>query len=98
MTTADPWLNPALLEPERPGWLRRAGAAVARFASSSRRKALVTGAKALVATIRGRFTLAQLAGGSSASAGVFVLWGLGVGLLATGLAVLVASTVLERQT
>jgi hypothetical protein len=78
-------------------WHQRAREAVARLASKSRRTALVTGAKALVVTIQGRFTLTQMAGGTAASTGVFMQWGAAVGLMVTGVAVLAAATVLERQ-
>jgi hypothetical protein len=97
MTTADPWLNRRLLEQPPQPWLRRAGGAVRAFASTSRRKALIAAAKALVVTIRGRFSVAQVLGGGTASVGTFIEWGTGVGLLATGLAVVLAATVLERQ-
>lgn len=75
----------------------RAWALLRDVASTSRRKSLVVGARALVATIKGRFGIAQVAGGAAASAGVFELWGLGVGLLVTGLSVLVAASALERM-
>lgn len=100
MTTVDPWLNPGLIEQGQhraPGRLRRAVSAMQSFASGTRRRALVTGAKALVKTISARFSLAQAAGGATASVGVFWLWGTGVGLLVTGLSVLAVATFLERQ-
>ncbi|HEY3691264.1 MAG TPA: hypothetical protein VGL46_13310 [Pseudonocardiaceae bacterium] len=80
-----------------PGWLRGAVGALRGLASRSRRKTLVTGAKALVVAIQGRFTLAQFVGGAAASTGVFLEWGAAIGLMVTGIAVLTASTVLERQ-
>lgn len=65
-----------------------------------RDKALTAVAKgwvAVAARVPDRFTWSQLVGGASASAGVFVLWGLGVGLLTTGLAVVLASWHLEGK-
>jgi hypothetical protein len=93
MTTAE---HLAVLTAPQP-WFRRAGAAVRAFASSSRRKTLVTGATALMHAIQGRFTIAQMAGGSAASVGVFLEWGTAIGLMVTGVAVLAASTILEGQ-
>jgi hypothetical protein len=65
-----------------------------------REKTLKVFARSYVATVAkvpDRFTWSQLAGGATASVGVFQLWGTGVGLLATGLAVLGASIAAERQ-
>lgn len=94
MTTAE---QLAALTAPQP-WFRRASVAVRAFASASRRKTLVTSAKALVAAIQGRYTLAQLAGASAAFTGAFLEWGTAIGLMVTGVAVLSSSIIKEWQT
>lgn len=96
MTTVD-CAAPVGEQPRSPGWLARWWANARTRGSSARKRALVAGAKAYVRAMRDRFGLAQLAGGAAASAGTFELWGVGVGLLVTGLSVVVAATVIERQ-
>ena len=52
---------------------------------------------AFIARVPDRFTASQLIGGAAASAGLFVLWGLGIGLLATGLSVVFSSVIMEGR-
>jgi hypothetical protein len=66
-------------------------------AQAAGRKLAVIGARALVRAAPQRFNAVQALGSASASVGVFWLWGIGVGLLVTGLAVLGAGIHFERQ-
>lgn len=94
MTAVDQWApdyvgpdEPA--EPRQPSrlsvWAKGAGPALRKRAG------------ALAGLVPDHFTLSQVAGGAAASVGVFELWGLGVGLLATGLCVVAASWIVEGK-
>jgi hypothetical protein len=100
--TTDTWLNPSLLDGESPGAhrapgrFRRAVVATRTATQAGCKRVLVAAAKAVVRAHGSRYGIMQLAGGACASVGTFELWGLGVGLLVTGLAVGAASVTLER--
>jgi hypothetical protein len=90
-TNADPIAPPAY-PPDPPTLRQRALTARTRWG-----KRVQSASRTLARRVPDRFTLSQCAGAATASGGMYVLWGLGVMLLALGLSVVAASVIVERR-